>query len=592
MQKKWAIETIVPEEVYTDRQEFIDYFYNGALNAIRRRTTSTLLLGYRRMGKTEIFKRVVNRLFFEQDHKDPKAAVPVFFQFSDTIVSRNDFALNYVENYIRWYAAFRLRDINILSNPRETTELVKFVENKLTMTQGLDVAIDTIKAILKKGAVIPEQIAVKLPREVAAIDDHTTVVFLDEFQNTSLPQHNFSITGFFQEAVESPRCPHFVTGSAMSILSNEIIGRGSLFGRFRYERIKAFTDYYGKELTLKAAKYYNAQIPEIMGPVVSDRCGGNPFYITALVQQCALQNQVIKDEEALNKILAIDITSGFIWGELSDQVNRWIDRVNEYGITKWVLYLAALEEGEDIDLKSVQKKLYEYERINVPIEKIKEILIKLARGDLIDFNSLDRFSKLQDPILNEFLKVWGKIVIEKQNDERIEEETIEKFRTFKRRFHEYKGYLAEVYMIQILWNAQRKTLPGKYFHCDEDIVMPNRFIYIDQRHRPGAGEKMEVDIYATAGDEIWLGESKWWNKPVGPDILETFLEQAEIVKERKGEALTKLYLWLFSHNGLTKKATELAKEKGILWSSRQELDELLESVKLRKLPKKITLNEE
>ena len=62
----WAIRPLVAEEVYTDRQEPLDFFYKAALRAITRRTTSTVLLGRRRMGKTEIFKRVVNRLFFEQ----------------------------------------------------------------------------------------------------------------------------------------------------------------------------------------------------------------------------------------------------------------------------------------------------------------------------------------------------------------------------------------------------------------------------------------------------------------------------------------------------------------------------------------------
>ncbi|MCP4753948.1 MAG: hypothetical protein GY866_23945, partial [Proteobacteria bacterium] len=52
--RKRAIETLVPEEVYTDRTDFIDYFYNASLNAIGRRTMSTALLGQRRMGKTEI----------------------------------------------------------------------------------------------------------------------------------------------------------------------------------------------------------------------------------------------------------------------------------------------------------------------------------------------------------------------------------------------------------------------------------------------------------------------------------------------------------------------------------------------------------
>ncbi len=70
----WIIRPLVPEAVYTDRAEFLDYFYKTALKAATRRTMSTVLLGRRRMGKTEIFRRVVNRLFFEQDPKDPRKA--------------------------------------------------------------------------------------------------------------------------------------------------------------------------------------------------------------------------------------------------------------------------------------------------------------------------------------------------------------------------------------------------------------------------------------------------------------------------------------------------------------------------------------
>ncbi len=80
---------------------------------------------------------------------------------------------------------------------------------------------------------LPEKRAVLLPRRISDYDDSTIVVFLDEFQNTRLPQYQFDVVGYMQEAVESPTCPHFVTGSAMSILAREILGRGSLYGRFR-----------------------------------------------------------------------------------------------------------------------------------------------------------------------------------------------------------------------------------------------------------------------------------------------------------------------------------------------------------------------
>jgi len=85
---KWAIRPLVPKAVYTDREEHLNYLYKAAINAIRRRTMSTVLLGQRRMGKTEILKRVVNRLFFEQENYRDKDAsvVPVYYSFRNTMV--------------------------------------------------------------------------------------------------------------------------------------------------------------------------------------------------------------------------------------------------------------------------------------------------------------------------------------------------------------------------------------------------------------------------------------------------------------------------------------------------------------------------
>ncbi len=45
----WVIKTLVPNEVYTDREEFLDYFYKTSIKAATRRSMSTVLLGMRRM---------------------------------------------------------------------------------------------------------------------------------------------------------------------------------------------------------------------------------------------------------------------------------------------------------------------------------------------------------------------------------------------------------------------------------------------------------------------------------------------------------------------------------------------------------------
>ena len=271
---RWAIRPLVSEEVYTNRKEHLEYLYNAAIDAIGRRTMSTVLLGQRRMGKTEIFKRVVNRLFFEQDHHDPDAVVPVYYSFKDEPLDRWEFATEYVENFLRWYAAFRLRDESILDRGGlSVDDLSTLMNSRMKISKSLAGGINLLRLLQKKGGVtIPDKEALWLPRGISDRDESTIVMFLDEFQNTRLPQYKFSIVGFMQEAVESPTCPHFVTGSAMSILAKEILGRGSLFGRFRSQPIEPMTNYWGAQLAFKASRYHKTHIDEKMLPVVADRC--------------------------------------------------------------------------------------------------------------------------------------------------------------------------------------------------------------------------------------------------------------------------------------------------------------------------------
>ena len=581
----WVVKPLVPEEVYTDRTKFLDYFHHAALEAAHRRTMSTVLLGQRRMGKTEIFKRVVNRLFWEQDYRDPRAVVPVYYSFRDEIVGRWEFAIDYVENFIRWYAAFRLRDLDIFS--RKTvgrSGLPELIRSNFEMTRGMKGMVNTLRFLQEKDVTLPENEALTLPRWVSDHDDSTIVMFLDEFQNTRLPQQGFSVVGWMQEAVESPTCPHFVTGSAMSILAREIIGRGALFGRFDSEVIKPLTGYYGAELALKATRYYHAQVPEVMAPVVAERCGGNPFYVTAVVRQAAKQQKPIVDEQVLNEMLAVDISSGFIWGELSDQVSRWIERLNEYGITKWILYLSALEEGDRLDVERIQRELEAREGTRVPLDTIRDVLVKLSRGDLLEYLELGGwFRKVKDPILLEFLKVWGRIEVEGQDPERVTNALVDRYQRLKRRVDEYKGYLAEVFMAQVLWAAQREVLQGEFFNSTADLEMPHRFIFVRQRMRLGSGEGREIDVIGAAGSEVWVCQSKWWVEDrVGVKVLEGLVRQGEMVQEDM-DPLT-LRLWLFANAGLTPEAEEYAAGHDILWSEREEFDELLAHLGLRPLP--------
>jgi len=125
--------------------------------------------------------------------------------------------------------------------------------------------------------------------------------------------------------------------------------------------------------------------------------------------------------------------------------------------------------------------------------------------------------------------------------------------------NDHLGYLAEVYMAQVLWNGQRKTLAGRFFHSNEDVTLPWRFIYIRHRTRLGAAKEI--------------------------------LRKAEALREAEGEGLETMRVWFFAHDGFTEKAEGLMKKKDVLWSVRDDLDGLLESVGLRRLPNIVNKNE-
>ncbi|MCP4647390.1 MAG: hypothetical protein GY852_06600, partial [bacterium] len=227
---------------------------------------STVLLGLRRMGKTEIFKRVVNRLFFEQDPKNPDSAIPVYYSFPEGAVDEKRFAKEYLENFMRYYVGFLTGQPEMVKDNPKEEELLSLIEkarSRFSFTRTLDLLIRWHDAIVRREVYYSHKDALEIPRRVADIDDSTIVVFLDEFQNTRLPQYDFEIAGFMQEAVESPNCPHFVTGSSMSILAREIIGRGSLFGRFQGKNIEAMSGYWGTKLVMKAGTYYKAELSEV-----------------------------------------------------------------------------------------------------------------------------------------------------------------------------------------------------------------------------------------------------------------------------------------------------------------------------------------
>lgn len=210
--------------------------------------------------------------------------------------------------------------------------------------------------------------------------------------------------------------------------------------------------------------------------------------------------------------------------------------------------------------------------------------VRLSRGDLVEYLELGGwFRRVKDPILLEFLKVWGAIEVEGLRQSKIRDKLIIKYQKQKRRISEYKGYLAEIHMSQVLLSSQDKIIPAKFFNTGKDVQMPWRFTYVHHRSRLESGKGKEIDVLGAAGIEQWICQSKWTTgKKTGIDVLKEMQNQAQLLLMEKDAEIIRL--WLFSHEGLTDEAVKYANEHGIFWSARKEFDELLGFAGLRRLP--------
>jgi hypothetical protein len=271
----------VPADEFTDRAEYIAMLVRRALNTPRDMTFSTSIVGQRRLGKTAVLEQVYNRLFWEQDE-----VVPIYFNFEAKPTITTQFALVYFTNFLQQYVAFRLKDDDLARLDRQQVDVNHLIE--LAETLQDDPITNYARAmhyrLTSPNFSLFEKIesAIYLPRRVmeynrARWQPETSIfVMLDEFQELLRIRyddgHEADVVGLYQWAVEGRKCPHFVTGSAVRLINQEVLGTGALFGRFDYEPFPPLEHVYGLELVDKLAFKYGLTVPEPVAGCLVTRC--------------------------------------------------------------------------------------------------------------------------------------------------------------------------------------------------------------------------------------------------------------------------------------------------------------------------------
>ena len=577
--RRYIFTPACPEELFTDREDEMAVLWQLGADAALYRTTSTALIGLRRLGKTELFKRVHSKLFFEQWR-----TVPIYFSYQGQNLTGGPLAESYLREFFRQYFAFSTRkDLSFLREGLNS--LLNFAE--MAGPPFSDQIIPRFRNAQREGDE-GEMLsaAYETPRIVADEIGLPIVVFVDEFERILEVRNRDGsdpgALGKYQVAVESWQCPHIITGSAMTLILRDIIGAGPLYGRFRVRYVRGLHSVYAAELAQKVAAADRIPISEEMAAHLAERTGGNPFYIKAIVDQAAQLGVRLDGPGELNQAIATDLIRGAIYSELWQQVMHFVMGENQYGVrSELITFLAKYPTGKRIEEEDMQRF---GERVELRPVEARALFASLARADLVMEDSLGiGYSAVRDPILNEFLRLWVRMERESVPRGVLLSELQEQYQLLVRQMHEYKGYVAEQAMELLMTKWEREVVEGKdYFGVAGEVTLP-RFDWVGKRELwTKAGKHVEMDVVGRYVGGAWVAESRYRKQEMGLGEVQTFEERAEVAREAL--KVDEMRLWYFSKSGFTDEAEEYMPERGILHSDEEQLNRLLRRFGIRELP--------
>ncbi len=294
---------VLTDNIFTDREDLLRILKEVALEAKLQRNISRVLIGHRRVGKTEVLKRLYNELFWEQDE-----VVPIYITFEELSRETRRFASEYIGAFIRQYVGFKLKDAKLAGSTGGLDEIIKYVQEYADSQQnrGLLWLLENYSSAVtdSKFAFSILSCAIRAPRRVSEENEEPMFVMLDEFQHVIEIRNEDgtdpNALGRYQYAVESRLCPNLVTGSAVTLLTKDIIGRGSLFGRFRPVYIRGLEGYHVIELCQKLSKHHGVKVSVEMAAELARRTGGNPFYLGCIFEGARLIGMDLEDFNAVN----------------------------------------------------------------------------------------------------------------------------------------------------------------------------------------------------------------------------------------------------------------------------------------------------
>jgi len=584
---------VLPDEEFFSRESDVQKLFNAGLDVARSLQPSCFLTGSRKSGKTEILKRVYNRLFWEQD-----TVIPFFHSLPKSLNSAEAFCREYFFRSILQFVGFLKKDpLLVMAEDFHFNRIIQLAyESKHSW---LVEAVDNFQAYShSKDLQVTAELAVHFPATASMKSGFRGFVILDDFHHiASLPsQDEMSLlAGNFLSALQSRQAPHLFSGSFKTVLkclfkTAELPGNVDVFSLRPLQSTEAQVLFEG------LCQRFDVPFEPDLSLYMVLQMDKNPFYLRTMVQ--AARRELL-DFRTLRKFVEL-YTHELTEGNLHLYFDSLIHSTSLNPLEK----IKALELLHLCTRRSPDFSAFRYfkNRENLEGYDFEKILSALDQITLIDYG-LGVVTSVQDTVLKDWIewnfahKISG--ISMQQASYGITSKLLKRFnRSIQLR--RYTDKMEQIRQVLLKMNCQ--TVPLAFF----DYILFSAEQAIKEPKKPAASpQQAELTlpeiISATSVGTTSLGEADFSDQILvgkgfaagsysddaetiwlvgycpAPDVLgleevQRFYQKCQIVVQR--DNLKSVKLWLLADNRFNQAALSFAQTHQVHTSNSTQFDRL------------------
>ncbi len=390
---------MIPEDQFFDRKEEIRSLLDRIIRLPDFPVQTCLLTGPRRVGSSEIIKRVYRELFIGQEK-----ILPFFYRFERTFQDPSSFVRDYLTTLIRQYIAFQDKKPSVL-----LPEVVAFQTVERIALDRSDPGLDRLLSEYQEHLNNPDReglarFALHAPRMLAENSTGYTCMILDHLHliyqmhwTSCAPLHEL-----YPEVMGHEKAPHLFTGSG-SLLIRNFLGQESMTGRVRCMHLSRMTSEKALETFMSLCERY--QVPTGIEAVKKElhRFHGTPFYMASVIRRGGEEGVSFTTADAIRDLYLEEISRGGIALYFDSLLNRCFKDPFEKRDAIRILTHQPLLSGGKCSIEEVARE------VSLDPLRVRELTESLIPAGLLE-GDYGMLAGVQDPVLGDFLlsaqQVW------------------------------------------------------------------------------------------------------------------------------------------------------------------------------------------